>query len=160
MDHLKGPEERGRSLGSLCKSLVGIESCHLNLHKVQQMDSMTQRVCHHVLLTLLMAKDEDEVLQILDPLGVSIAQLPLRVQILQGLMVREEYKLLMKEVMSPVFESSNGGVELTIVSGVPKPHVIQFLAEVLDGVTLLAKDIPDTDTRSVIGNLEYLAKVG
>ena len=31
------------------------------------MDSMTQRVGNHVLLTLLMAKDEGEVLQILDP---------------------------------------------------------------------------------------------
>ena len=33
-----------------------------------------------------MAKDEGEVLQILDPSGVSIAQLPLRMQILQGLL--------------------------------------------------------------------------
>ena len=110
------------------------------------MDSMTQCAGHHVLLTLLMAKDEGEVLQILDPSGVLIAQLPLRVQILQGLMVREKYKLLMKEVMSPVFESLNDSVELTVVSGVPKPHVIQALTKVLDGMTLLAKDTPDTDT--------------
>ena len=107
-----------------------------------------------------MAKDEGEVLQILDPSGVSIAQLPLRLQILQGLMVREEYKLLIKEVMSQVFESLNDGIELTVVSGVPKPHVIKLLTEVLDGMTLLAKDTHDTNTQSITGNLEYLAKVG
>ena len=118
------------------------------------MDSMTQRVCHHVLLALLMVKDEGEVLQILDPSCVLIAQFLLRVQILQGLMVREEHKLLMKEVMSLVFESLNDGVELIIVGGVSKPHVIQLLTKVLDGMAFLAKD-----TRSVTGNLEYLAKV-
>ena len=74
-----------------------------------------------------------------------VDQLPLRVQILQGLMVREEHKLLMKEVMSPVFESLNGGIELTVVGGVSKPHVIQLLTKVLDGMAFLAKDTPDTD---------------
>ena len=124
------------------------------------MDSTTQCIGHHVLLTLLMTKDEGEVLQILDPSGMSIDQLPLRVQILQGLMVREEYKLLIKQVMSPVLESLNDGVELTVVSGVSKPHVIQLLAEVLDGVAFLYKDTSDTDTQSITSNLEYFAKVG
>ena len=110
------------------------------------MDSTAQRVGNHVVLTLLMAKDEGEVLQILDPSSVSITQLPLRVQVLQGLIVREKYELLMKEVVSPVFESLNDGVELTVVRGVSKPHVIQLLTKVLDGMALLAKDTPDTDT--------------
>ena len=110
------------------------------------MDSMTQRVGHDVLFTLLMAKNEGEVLQILDPSSMSITQLPLRMQTLQGLMVREKYKLLMKEVIYSVFESLNDSVELTIIRGVSKPHVIQLLTKVLDGMTLLAKDTPDTDT--------------
>ena len=110
------------------------------------MDSTAQRVGNHVLLTLLMAKDEGEVLQILDPSSVSITQLSLRMHVLQGLMVSEKYKLLMKEVVSPVFESLNDDVELTVVRGVSKPHVIQLLTKVLDGMALLAKDTPDTDT--------------
>ena len=110
------------------------------------MDSTAQRIGNHVLLTLLMAKDEGEVLQVLDPSSVSIAQLLLRMQVLQGLMVREKNELLMKEVVSLVFESLNEGVELTVVRGVSKPHVIQLLTKVLNGMTLLAKDTPNTDT--------------
>ncbi|CAA7409787.1 unnamed protein product [Spirodela intermedia] len=80
---------------------------------VQQVDSLAEGVCHHILLALLVAKDEGEVLQ---------------------------------EVMAPVFESLNDGVKLTIVSGVSKPHVIQFLAEVLYGMAFLTKDTPNTDS--------------
>ena len=109
------------------------------------MDSTFQCVCHHVLLALLMMKVEGEVLQILNPSCMLIAQLLLRVQILQGLMVREEHKLLIKEVMSPVFESLNDSVEFTIVGGVSKPHVMQLLVEVLNGMAFLDKDTPDTD---------------
>ncbi|CAA6658804.1 unnamed protein product [Spirodela intermedia] len=100
---------------------------------VQQVDSLAEGVCHHVLLILLVAKDKGEVLQ--------------------------STKLLIKEIMVLVFESLNDDVELTIVSGVSKPHVIQLLTEVLYGMTFLAKDTPNTDARGITSDLKYLAKV-
>ncbi|CAA6673998.1 unnamed protein product [Spirodela intermedia] len=64
------------------------------------------------------------------------------------------------EVLQVLNPSLNDGVELTIVSGVSKPHIIQLLVEVLYGMAFLAKDTPNTDARGVTGDLKYLAKVG
>ena len=62
--------------------------------------------------------------------------------------------------MSPVFESLNDSVELTVVGWVSKPHVIQLLTKVLNGMAFLAKDTPDIDAWDITGDLKYIAKVG
>ncbi|CAA7389259.1 unnamed protein product [Spirodela intermedia] len=80
--------------------------------------------------------------------------------VLLALLVAKDKGEVLQEVMAPVFESLNDGVELTIVSGVSKPHIIQLLVEVLYGMAFLAKDTPNTDARGVTGDLKYLAKVG
>ncbi|CAA6667677.1 unnamed protein product [Spirodela intermedia] len=116
-----------RNLGNLHKNPIGLKSCHLNLHEVQQVDSLAEGVYHHVLFALLVAKDKGEVLQ---------------------------------EVMVPVFESLNDDIKLTVVNGVSRPHVIQLLAELLYGMTFLAKDTLNTNAQGITGDLKYLAKVG
>ncbi|CAA6667515.1 unnamed protein product [Spirodela intermedia] len=79
--------------------------------------------------------------------------------VLLALLVMKDKGEVLQEVMAPVFESLNDGIELTIVSGVSKPYVIQLLAEVLYGMACLAKDTPNTDARGIISGFKYLAKV-
>ena len=79
-----------------------------------------QCVRDHIVLALLVVDNEHVVLEILHPPCVSVAQLLLRVEILQGFIVREEHKLLGQEVMAPISQCLNYGVKLLIVRGVLK----------------------------------------
>ena len=85
-----------------------------------------------------MADDERVVLQILHPPRVPVAQLLLRVEVLEGLVVRKEHKLLGQEIVAPVSQCLNDGVELLIVRGVLESNVIQLFVEELDRVAILA----------------------
>ena len=75
-------------------------------------------------------------------------------------MVREEHKILGQEIMVPVSQCQNGGVELLIVRRVPQSNVIQLLDEVVDGVPILAEATPNSDARGIAGDFKHLAEVG
>ena len=75
-------------------------------------------------------------------------------------MVPEEHILLGQEIVAPVSQCLNDGVELLIVGGVPKANVIQLFAEEIDGVAILAQDTPDANARGVASDFKHLAEVG
>ena len=75
-------------------------------------------------------------------------------------MLREEHKLLGQEIMVPVSQCLNDGIELLIVRRVPESNVIQLLAEELDGVAILAQDTPNDDARGIASDFKHLAEVG
>ncbi|CAA7404490.1 unnamed protein product [Spirodela intermedia] len=80
--------------------------------------------------------------------------------VLFALLVAKDKGEVLQEVMVPVFESLNDDIKLTVVNGVSRPHVIQLLAELLYGMTFLAKDTLNTNAQGITGDLKYLAKVG
>ena len=119
-----------------------------------------QCICDHIVLALLVASNKRVVLKILHPTCVSVAQVLLQVEVLQGFIVREEHKLLGQEVMAPVSQCLNDDLELIIVGGVLKPNVIQLLVEELNEVAIIAKDTPNADARGITGDFKHLLKSG
>jgi len=59
-----------------------------------------------------------ERLKELNPLGMSCVKLVLTIDVGQCLVVRIEHKGLRLEVMTPMFQGFNNGVEFLVISGV------------------------------------------
>ena len=74
-------------------------------------------------------------------------------------MAQEEHKLLGQEVMAPVSQGQNDGVELLFVRGVSESNVIQVLVEELDGVAILDQDTPNADAIGIASDVKHLAEV-
>ena len=115
-----GAKIRTRQVGVL----LGLKPGNWHPHQSEKMRPVAQRIRDHIVFALLVADNECVVLKVLHPPCVSIAQLLLRVEVFQGIIVREEHELLGLEVMAPVSQCLNDGIELLIVRGVPESNVI------------------------------------
>ena len=74
-------------------------------------------------------------------------------------MIRIEHELLREEVMAPVSQRLDEGIELTIIVIIPALRVVQLLTKVLYGMSFLAKDSSYTYSRGIASNLEYSLEV-
>lgn len=69
-------------------------------------------------------------LQQLNPSHMSLIQLYVNVQILQSLMIYIQYKILRKQVISPLLQVLNYGIRFMIINWVSTSSIMQLLTEI------------------------------
>jgi len=72
---------------------------------------------------------EGERLKELNPFSMSCVQLVLTIGVGRRLVIRMEHKGLRLEVMTPIFQSPNNGIEVHVINGVLEPRTIQLFTK-------------------------------
>lgn len=107
-----------------------------------------------------MLQDKSKLLEKSGPRSIASRNRIQRIYVLQRIVVGEQDKLALIEIVAPVTNSSDNDIKFHIICTVTTTSTIQLLTEESNGSTLLAQNNTNADLRGITGYLKGKEKSG
>lgn len=108
----------------------------------------------------MMLQDKSKLLEKSGPRSIASRNRIQRIYVLQRIVVGEQDKLALIEIVAPVTNSSDNDIKFHIICTVTTTSTIQLLTEESNGSTLLAQNNTNADLRGITGYLKGKEKSG
>ena len=94
-----------------------------------------------------------------NPTRMPAVKFLLTIQILQSFMMRMQQKLIWKEIVTPMIQSTNSSIKFLIIGRILPKTLIQLLTKESNRLTFLAEHSTNSHSRRITINFKKLAKI-